>query len=252
MWNSITVSKMDGVVVATHAAGNTVNIRSRRQYALSFCLDDGRIVYSHNGNKYVSDRNAAILLPQGEDYSFTVERSGSFPVINFFASDSFNVKEHTVCRLQNAGAYLQDVERICKLWSIGADENSAELMSLLYGLLARLAREGKARHPVTVCAMEYLGENLFSPELSVSDIAAACSVSEVYLRRIFKEAYGIAPRQYIQERRIAYARELLRETRESVTEIAEACGFSSVYHFCRAFKLVQGVTPGEYRRSSSL
>ena len=45
--------------------------------------------------------------------------------------------------------------------------------------------------------------------------------------------------------------DLLREGKESITRIAEACGFSSGYHFCRAFRDATGDSPTEYRRSQS-
>ena len=60
----------------------------------------------------------------------------------------------------------------------------------------------------------------------------------------------MTPRQYILDLRLRLARQLLSETRESIGAIAEQCGFSSVYHFSRAFHQSTGRTPSEYRREA--
>ena len=49
--------------------------------------------------------------------------------------------------------------------------------------------------------------------------------------------------------RIKVARQMLGGSYASVTEVAEQCGFSGVYHFCRAFRAATGMTPTEYTRS---
>jgi len=58
--------------------------------------------------------------------------------------------------------------------------------------------------------------------------------------------YDITPKQYILNARIRRAKQLLCDTPLTVTAIAEKCGFSSVYHFCRSFKQHTGQTPTEY------
>ena len=97
-------------------------------------------------------------------------------------------------------------------------------------------------------AVNYISENLYNPELDNEKAAAAAEISESYMRRLFKKKYGKTPKQYILEMRIKKAGRLLCETAEPVTDIAYDCGFSSVYHFCREFKAVTGITPTRYRK----
>jgi AraC family transcriptional regulator len=127
-------------------------------------------------------------------------------------------------------------------------------MALFYTLLARLAaehsREGSdTTTPLLAPAMDRLSRELFSPELTVAALAADASLSETYFRRLFKQAHGVSPKQYILERRILHAKQLLRERSAPISVIAEHCGFSGLYHFSRAFKLSTGISPTEYMQS---
>ena len=57
--------------------------------------------------------------------------------------------------------------------------------------------------------------------------------------------------QYVTERRIAYAKQLLSETVLSAGEIADACGYRDRAVFFKAFKREAGMSPGAYRAKKS-
>ena len=96
--------------------------------------------------------------------------------------------------------------------------------------------------------MSYLHSHFSEPTLSIQEIAKQANMSEQHFRRLFKEAYGISPKQYLIELRINQAKQMLLESAASVTCIAENCGFSSVYYFCYVFKSITNQTPTEYAK----
>jgi len=57
----------------------------------------------------------------------------------------------------------------------------------------------------------------------------------------------MAPHQYVMQRRMARAQELVRHTALPLTDIALACGFSSASHFSNRFKSALGMTPSQLR-----
>lgn len=63
---------------------------------------------------------------------------------------------------------------------------------------------------------------------------------------------GVSPKQFIIELRMQKAKQLLSEGRLKIWAIAEACGFSGCYHFCKSFKQHVGITPNEYRKQNPL
>ena len=64
---------------------------------------------------------------------------------------------------------------------------------------------------------------------------------------ICKTHLGKTYLQYIQEKRILYAAELLRTTSKTMEEIAAECGYGNVLTFRRNFKSIMNVNPGDYR-----
>jgi transcriptional regulator GlxA family with amidase domain len=84
-------------------------------------------------------------------------------------------------------------------------------------------------------------------EWPVRRLARVSGVSEAHFARSFKEAYGVPPHRYLLTRRIERAAALLRETDQSITEVALQTGWSSLGTFGRTFRDVTGESPGELR-----
>jgi AraC family transcriptional regulator len=82
---------------------------------------------------------------------------------------------------------------------------------------------------------------------SLDDLVARSGYSKYHVIRIFKEETGCSPWQYVIERRLERARELLLGTRLSVKEIATQLGFNTPDYFARLFAKQNGVTPSRYR-----
>ena len=96
-------------------------------------------------------------------------------------------------------------------------------------------------------AISYINENIAS-ELKIDEICGAVNMSKYYFCRKFKEHIGITVMEYILKTRLALAKNDLKKTKASVSEISEKYGFSSVSYFCRVFKADCMDTPLAYRR----
>ncbi|MGV2073558.1 MULTISPECIES: helix-turn-helix transcriptional regulator [Rhizobium/Agrobacterium group] len=87
--------------------------------------------------------------------------------------------------------------------------------------------------------------------LSLQQLADLAGLSIPHLCRAFKQTFGLPPYRYIIQRRIERAKQYLRETALSITEIALSCGFSSASHFANVFRKEVGTTPLDYRAAWS-
>ena len=67
------------------------------------------------------------------------------------------------------------------------------------------------------------------------------------LVRVFKRRMGIPPHQYVVKKRVERAISLIRESDQTIVDIALCCGFSSQSHLVTAFRRTTGRTPGAYR-----
>ena len=243
-WQALTLLSLDSVFVVPSEKGKNCIITDRPTYGLSFSYG-GKITYVLNGRKTVSHSLSAVFLPKGRTYRLLREESGDFPVINFTAYEAFT-DEFIQIPLQHSEIYLSKFEALRAAWQ--NQSNPAKAMSLFYEILSLLSEEQEQSNPHDSLSrsMEYLNTHLFDSALSNQRLADEGNISEVYFRKLFRQAYGIPPHRYILQARIHHAKQLLGEQSASVTAIAEACGFSCVYHFCRSFKQMTGMTPTEY------
>lgn len=85
-------------------------------------------------------------------------------------------------------------------------------------------------------------------EVPLAALASMVGVSYHHFCHAFKASVGLAPHQWLVERRVERACELLRTTRESVTEIAAAVGYDDPNQLLRVFRSRRGTTPAGYRR----
>ena len=77
----------------------------------------------------------------------------------------------------------------------------------------------------------------------INQIAKACSMSEFHFFRSFRQAFGISPYQYLLNKRLELAKELVSQKELSLTAIAAHCNFPDIYTFSKAFKRKYGVAP---------
>jgi AraC family transcriptional regulator len=97
-------------------------------------------------------------------------------------------------------------------------------------------------------AIEYINASLAS-KLTLAEISKVVRLSESYFSRAFKISHGVSPWAYIIMARVERANRMIRATREPLSQVASACGFSDQAHLCRAFRRWVGVSPGIWRRA---
>jgi AraC family transcriptional regulator of adaptative response / DNA-3-methyladenine glycosylase II len=97
-------------------------------------------------------------------------------------------------------------------------------------------------------ALALIGEGLLDGEQGVEALADRLGVGERQLRRLFDQHLGAPPIAVAQTRRVLFAKQLIQDTRLSMTDVAAASGFGSVRRFNDAFRKLYRRSPGELRR----
>ena len=245
--NNMIVTKINNVLTVHHSKGKQHQMYNRQWYGISFALS-GQITYEHNGIKYVSDTNTAVILPQGQSYTLYRDKEGFFPLINFectnYHSDTF-----TLIPLKNTHYIKMCFDEMQKLFLSG--RSNPRLMSKFYDIIDHLINAANPEQISLSNAIKYI-ENNFRSNITNLDLAKECMISEEYFRKLFKKKYGISPKQYIVNMRISKAKQMLIEGIYKVNAIGEKCGFLNPYHFSRFFKQKVGVTPLEYMNKNKM
>ena len=135
------------------------------------------------------------------------------------------------------------------------DESPFHLIGHLYLFLDYLLRSAadeqlehgsKLREFYIHEALTYIEHN-FQNEITIEDIAGVCGLNRTYFGKIFKEALGKTPQEFLLNYRMRKAAELLKLTSLSIGDVGLAVGYANQMHFSRAFKNNYGISPREWR-----
>lgn len=118
-----------------------------------------------------------------------------------------------------------------------------------YGEAIEESRSGSASLPgyklrqITDWIAEHVAE-----DFNLTRLAAQAGLSKFHFERLFKSAVGVSPSRYHINLRMNLARQLLRETKKSVVDVALEVGYANPSHFAQLFRRETGLSPSDYRR----
>jgi AraC-like DNA-binding protein len=95
-----------------------------------------------------------------------------------------------------------------------------------------------------------LMDRSYGSALDLDALARAAGCSRYHFARSFSETYGQPPARYLTARRIERAKDLLRSTNLTVTEICHLVGFASLGSFSARFTALVGTSPSAYRAAA--
>ena len=161
--------------------------------------------------------------------------------------------------IRNAPYLPQLAEHIYEEYTNKAESWQCVVTALLTAFFQLLLRsytaEGKSRavdqsvlryYSVLEPALQEI-HNSYGNKLTVDDLARTCNISKFHFCRIFRQVTGQTVMEYTNQYRLRVADVLLRDTADSVEEIAAACGFASESYFCTCYKQQNGCTPMQKR-----
>lgn len=96
-------------------------------------------------------------------------------------------------------------------------------------------------------ALNYINAH-FVEKINIEDIVEEINLSRYHFFRIFKQAVGMTPMQYINTMRCNKAKQLLNKKKYSINEIAVECGFENASYFSKTFKKYTGMLPSDYSK----
>ncbi len=144
--------------------------------------------------------------------------------------------------------------RVCssadKAKNIYADLNLKELLIRLLQSqhMAQVSTEAGQQHNHSRLhyVLHFIHEHL-TEKITVDSLIRKAYMSRNGFFKWFKEQFGITPLEYINRERIKLAKQLLADSKNSITSVSMQSGFADVNYFVRLFKKAEGITPGSYQ-----
>ena len=202
---------------------------------------DCRLPYSHNTSNDLWQLEWVHFNGSGMSslYAKYQERGGE-PVFRAHDSNALSECLHTLYASAASQDYLRDM-KICE-----------GLMHLLTILMEEgwnpEKRKTPGHHQSLLMVREYLDSH-YNEQITLNDLASRFYQNKYSLTRLFRVQYGMTIGAYLEHTRISHAKELLRFSDLSVEQIGARIGIRDPNYFSRLFKKVEGISPGEYRKS---
>ncbi|MFB9276740.1 helix-turn-helix domain-containing protein [Cohnella cellulosilytica] len=213
-----------------------------KEYALEF----GKCFVVHPGSELR-------LLNSSDDYPLSVY------VLSFFPLD-LDGSGHTAGPKLGEGAwkivpFARMLELIRTLYEKKEEKEGAEPygLHLLFQEIVYLVLQSGAKEPsddslrAVRRTIEFI-EDSYSLDLTLAQLAEMADMSERHYSRLFQKLTGRSPIEYLIERRLNRAKQLLLTSGDSIQEIAASTGFRDPFHFSRSFKRHTSVSPRVYVR----
>ena len=214
--------------------------------ALSFRIHADAHLKTETEDVHLTD-GSVCFVPARQDYSRTARYDEMIVVhLNLIG---FSDKRMTAITPKNVAETEARFRTLLSVWEgkrPGYFYTATAMLAELLGSLHRGTRQVPPPSPKIARAVAYMKENLSDPALTIRDCAAAAYISEVYFRRLFREAYGKAPQAYLIDLRIAHATSLLLSGYYSIKEVATLSGYRDYKYFSTEFKRMKGISPSEY------
>lgn len=135
-----------------------------------------------------------------------------------------------------------------KVFSLNIEDMRFYMKELMYRALelSNQALESQSKKLIKK-AMGYIEENYAKDSISLNEVAGAVEVSANYFSTVFRQETEMTFTEYVTQKRMEKAKQLLRQTERQSGDIAAEVGFKDPHYFSFVFKKTQGCTPREYR-----
>ncbi len=165
-------------------------------------------------------------------------------------------KSHSInnCMDENQNDFLSDFYKLLDINLKKEPYHELRSSNLILNMLTKLLLINSAGQSGMHGVSEYVRgvsryiDKHFRENISLDLLADIQHISKYHLSREFKRWNGITIQEYLINSRVTYAKELLKHSEKSVSEIADLCGISNVSHFINIFKEREGMTPLSYRK----
>lgn len=219
-------------------------------------VSKGIFLFEDSNSRQALYGDLAVFVPAGLRHKLTAARQGvAFQAVLFESGQRAAAQRprifHSSNLLRELVAFLNSSE------AVRGSPQQKHAIALLRVHLDALLQRGDAavlRLPVprderAEKLVAYIEQN-FQRNFSVGELTRVLPLSTRQISRIFQSELGMSVHDYVKAKRIQSAMIALRITRQSIIEVAVACGYDTVSTFYEQFKELAGLAPGEFRRDA--
>ncbi|MDR0884824.1 MAG: PocR ligand-binding domain-containing protein [Clostridiales Family XIII bacterium] len=173
-----------------------------------------------------------------------------FHLCNYIVEEA--VEKHTIMQMITDGGSKQETADAAENAALLPVDRLESIKKKLNNAIANAIiptetfDEKISHHRILQPAFTFIDEHK-SERCKLEEMAVLCHVSTSYFSKLFAKKTGKNYSDYLREKRIDWAKNLLSSTDLQISDIATDVGFSDASHFVKTFKAFEGITPARYR-----
>lgn len=197
-----------------------------------------------------------LLVPPGYDHLLYESKYEKFDnYVIWFQLDGDESVDKVIKLHDSNGSVRFLCSEIFRLYSSSKMEDKELIELYLQGVLYHMGKgnildvtkANSHNDEIIKEATEFINKNIGVRKYSIYELAKDLNISTSYLTRLFKQKLGVSPLKYMNEIKIALAKDMLLKTSLSIKSISSELFFSDPLYFSRIFSQAQGVSPKNYR-----
>lgn len=229
-------------------------------YHLVFLIK-GKMTYTADGVTYNLEENDALFLPKGTLRSRdSCDEPAQYVIFNFIPYDSAELNLETHIK----SALTPNIKKLLAIYpysySNSSDfttnvthekEKTRQIMqNILNCVLIELMDNQRynTKNPHVLKAIKFINDNITAP-LSLKDVSQSIHLSKEYTAKIFKEEMGCTVTEYINEKKMLIAKDMLNSDEVTLRDTALNLGFENYSYFSRIFKKHFNTSPAKVKKS---
>jgi AraC-like DNA-binding protein len=244
---------------STTAKTPAIRRNNYKDCTIEFILE-GAGTLEINGKTFHIARNGIYFLTPGSNHRYWPDKKNPWTKL-FFEVDGDFMKyilhvyalEEIYC-IPNCYELKKHFEAMRKIYhnSPLANQQAALIFHQFAVDAAKIVYGGETQLPPDMEKLKSTLDHAVEKNFRLADYAKNNNVSDAHLIRSFRKVFNMTPYEYLMDKKMENAKNLLQYSHLSVKEIADHLAFSDQYYFSNYFKQKTGLAPSEYRKKTGL
>lgn len=215
----------------------------------------GEGVVEINGQSLQFAKNDTVFINKDTFFHFSALKGVETEVVYFSFTAEYVYYMTVEFSLLSGVYFINSCEHflhVLKICRIEQDENTCYIIADKVNKIIMLLATNFLNKPLSLSSKikMLLDTHVYDP-LFISDILQSLHISKSTLMRTFKKAYSLTPHEYLIQKRLLVAKELLTTSKLALKNIAYLLCFSDERYFSYCFTQKMGVSPSEYRNNTN-
>lgn len=217
---------------------------------------NSKLRYSYGSETIMTGRGDVVFIPRGATYTAKpISGNNEFMIVRFQTEAAGEWEVMHVDDLAEATALHTE---LCRAMVFNDRKSRMRALSCFYRILSMIS-EGSSEErylpsrklELIQPALDYIETNIFSSSLKIGDLHTLSGMSDVYFRELFRAHTGLTPQEYVTEKRLSRANELIASGASSkIKDVAAMVGYADALYFSRVYKMRYGHSPSHAKKDS--